>query len=81
MKTKIDYNRLLSQFGKEYNFLYDNHDNVAGFREAMDFFDNYIKTEIGLAVVSQFSKLRQDIIASDREATAFAFALDSLNYI
>ena len=81
MKTKIDYNRLLSQFRKEYNFLYDNYDHVAGFREAVEFFDQFIKTSSGRDIISKFASLRQDIITSDREAAAFSFALDSLNYI
>ena len=81
MKTKIDYNRLLSQFRKEYNFLYDNFDHVAGYTEAVEFFDQFIKTPSGRDIIGKFASLRQDIITSDREAAAFSFALDSLNYI
>jgi hypothetical protein len=78
MKTKIDYNRLLSQFRKEYNFLYDNQDHVAGYSEAVEFFDQFIKTASGREIIGKFATLRQDIITSDREAAAFMFALDSM---
>jgi len=68
--------RLLNQFNKEYAFLYDNRDNVAGFSEAVTAFNNMTTEE--KAVCNMFCKYRGDLITSDREAAAFIFALDAV---
>lgn len=74
----INIHKFYDQFKKEYTFLYDNRDNIAGFSEAVEGFDNFIKTATGRALVGDFCKYRQDFITSDREAAAFMFALDTM---
>ena len=61
------------QFQKEYNFLYENDDNVAGYKEAVEAFDEFLKENKNF--VCEFVKYRGDFISSDREAAAFMFAL------
>lgn len=78
MKT-INMHAFAKQFAKEYNFLYDNYDNVAGYRDAVSFFDGFAKHHA--AFVGEFVKFRGDFISSDREAAAFAFALAALGAI
>ena len=73
----IDIVKFLEVFNKEYNFLYGNDDNVAGYREAVDSFDEFVKTHGDF--VGEFVKFRGDFISSDREAAAFMFALDIMS--
>lgn len=76
---KVDMRRFAKQFAKEYNFLYNNNDNVAGYRDAVDFFDGFVKHHGDF--VGDFAKYRGDFISSDREAAAFAFALAAVGAI
>ena len=70
--------KLLTQFNKEYDFLYE-HDNVAGEDEAVAWFDkNQSKPEVKPFVTALINE-RGDFISSDREAAAFAFACEVLN--
>lgn len=69
---------LLKQFVKEYDFLYDNYDRVAGYEEALNFGDAMIHEHHPL--VSAFVRYRQDALVSDREVAAFAFAATELEY-
>ena len=68
--------KFFDQFNKEYKFLYDNNDNVAGFREAVQAFDEFLPEH--KEFVSEFVKYREDFISSDREAAAFMFALETM---
>lgn len=72
----INIHEFLEKFNIEYDFLYENGDHVAGFREAVDAFDTFCKDNSKF--VSEFVKFRGDFISSDREAAAFMFALDTL---
>lgn len=76
---KINIHAFAKQFAKEYDFLYDNGDNVAGYREAVSFFDGFVKHHGDF--VGEFAKYRGDFISSDREAAAFAFALEAFGAI
>ena len=64
------------QFVKEYEFLYDNDDVVAGYTEAVEAFDDFVKWFPEF--VREFARFRGDFISSNREAAAFMFALDVL---
>lgn len=64
------------QFQKEYNFLYDNRDRVAGYEEAVDAFCLFLNDHFDF--VCEFAKYRGDVISSDREAAAFMFALETM---
>ena len=63
------------QFQKGYNFLYENDNNVAGYREAVTAFDEFLKENKNF--VCEFVQYRGDFISSDREAAAFMFALSN----
>ena len=77
---KSEIEKLAEQFNIEYNFLYDNRDNVAGYDEAVTAFDEMIKTDcIEKTICRKFAEYRQDIITSDREAAAFMFALEKID--
>lgn len=72
-------NEFLAAFNKEYQFLYDSEDYVAGYSEAVETFDELIKTkEEFKSFVIEFAQFRQDFISSDREAAAFMFALEAM---
>lgn len=68
--------KLIKQFQKEYDFLYDNCDHVAGYEEAVQAFDHFAKKN--KKMIADFVKVRGDFIASDREAAAFMFAVEVL---
>ena len=74
-----DLKKFNDQFEKEFMFLYDHDDNVAGYDEAVEWFDEMLHTnESFKKFVGSVAKARQDLIASDREAAAFAFACEVL---
>ena len=66
------------EFNKNYEFLYNSNDYVAGSREALEYFDNSMTSE-EKEILKQFVLYRGDFISSDREAIAFMFTLDSIN--
>lgn len=76
-EINIPIEKFAKEFNKEYQFLYDNNDNVAGYSEALDEFDaRFGSSEQFKNFVSEFAKFRGDIISSDREAVAFMFAME-----
>ena len=79
----INIHEFAKKFRQEYSFLYENRDRVAGFREAVDAFDEYLEKDIGgfKKFVGEFVDFRKDFISSDREAAAFMFALESMGVI
>ena len=77
-----DLEKLMFEFGEEYEYLYNVDAYVAGYDEAVDFFDNAMEDDAEVKkLVIDFVKYRQDAISSDREAAAFVFACDKLGYI
>lgn len=76
---KIDMPVLLKKIDDEYSFLYDHDDNVAGYREAVAYGDDYIGKHPD--VIGAIIKARGDIFSSDREVGALMFAMDSLGYL
>lgn len=72
----INIHKFAEQFNKEYKFLYDNNDNVAGYREALEEGDKFFEEHGDF--VGEFAKYRGDLITSDREVVAFMFALDAM---
>lgn len=76
----INIHEFAKKFSEEYSFLYDNDDRVAGYREAVDTFDEFLKSDIGgfKKFVSEFCNFRMDLVSSDREVAAFMFALESM---
>lgn len=74
--TDINIHTFAKKFQEEYNFLYENHDCVAGYNEALAQGDDFIARHPEF--VGEFVKYRGDFISSDREVVAFMFALDSM---
>ena len=72
---------LLNKFNQEYQFLYDNNDNVAGYDETVEAFDTDMKNPEFKKLVQEFVQYRGDFISSDREASAFEFACESLGIL
>ena len=64
------------KFREEYELLYHNQDNVAGYKEAVLAFDEYL--ESNPSFLPRFNAYRGDIISSDREAAAYMLALEAL---
>ena len=75
----INIHKFLKQFEKEYSFMYDHRDAVAGYREAVAAFDESMAVSWFRSFVAEFIRFRGDIISSDREAAAFMFALEVLS--
>lgn len=75
-KKTFNIHEFLERFEKEYDFIYDHDDNVAGVREAIAAFDEFLKTHKDF--VGEFIRFRGDFISSDREAAAFMFALEDM---
>ena len=71
----INIKAFAEQFQKEYNFLYENNNNVAGYREAVAAFDEFLSNNKNF--VCEFIKYRGDFMSSDRETAAFMFALSN----
>ena len=72
----INIQKFAEQFDKEYRFLYNHDDMVAGYNEALEEGDKFI-AEHG-DFVGEFAKYRGDFISSDREVVAFMFALNEM---
>ncbi len=72
---------LARAFEKQYDFLYENRDNVSGYHEALQWFDENSTKQEYQYLVDALVKQRGDFIASDREAVAFAFALEALGML
>lgn len=71
---------LLERFNAEYDRLYKAQDRVSGFREAVTSFDAKNLENAFSELIRAFCEARSDYITSDREATAFVFALASVTF-
>lgn len=72
--VKINIEKFLNEFNKEYSYLYENDDFVAGYDEAVEAFDAFAPANKDF--ITEFVQYRGDFISSDREAAAFMFALE-----
>ena len=78
----INYQALLDQFNKNYDFLYNAKAYVAGYNEALDYFDNTVRKNTALSdILCKFVEFRSDILSSDRECVAFVFSLEDLGIL
>lgn len=79
MKINCNIEKFHEQYEKEYDFLYDNKDRVAGFDESLECFDKLWSTNLSFQnFVKEFGWYREDPITSDREKSTFIFAMDNL---
>lgn len=81
MQTTVITSPLLRAFDKQYDFIYENKDNVSGYKEALQWFDDNSTKQEYKYLVDAVVRQRGDYISSDREAVAFAFALEALGII
>ena len=73
-KISINIHEFMHKFGEEYDFLYENRNNVVGYSEAVAEFDYRMKHDKQFnKMVCEFVAFRKDFISSDREAAAFMF--------
>lgn len=78
----INYQALLDQFNKNYDFLYNSKAYVAGYDEALDYFDNTVrKNKVLSDILGRFVEFRSDFLSSDRECVAFVFSLEDLGIL
>lgn len=78
----INCQTLLDQFNKNYDFLYNSKAYVAGYNEALDYFDNTVcKNKALTYILSKFVDFRGYILSSDRECVAFVFSLEDLGVL
>ena len=73
--------KILNKYNQEYNFLYNNHDKVAGYEEAVRAWDEYINHPDFRELIGKVIKARHDMFTSDREIGALMFTLDALGYL
>lgn len=71
----IDISAFLKKFNEEYQFLYDNNDNVAGYAEALAAGNQFFEAHPNF--IAEFARYRGDLLTSDREIAAFMFAFES----
>lgn len=76
MAFNINIEEFHKEFQKQYNFLYDAEGYVAGYNEALEAGDEFIKKHPDF--IREFVQYRGDFISSDREVVAFMFALDNM---
>ncbi len=74
----MNMKKLEEQFNKEYEFLYNAPGYVAGYNEAVAYFDQLLKANP--EPIREFAQYRGDVVSSDREAAAFIFAYTKLGY-
>lgn len=74
--TDINIATFFEKFNEEYQFLYDNHDNVAGYAEALAAGNRFFEAHPNF--IAEFARYRGDPLTSDREIAAFMFALESM---
>lgn len=67
---------IVDKFNEEYEFLYENYDNVAGYNDALSAGEIFIEDNPDF--MRMFFEVRGDICSSDREVVALAFALVDL---
>ena len=78
MIKNINICAFLEQFNREHEYLYDHHDHVAGYDEAVDSFDAFLKDKANASFVREFAAYRGDVVSRSREASAFIFTIDEL---
>lgn len=78
-KASEQFSKLSDRFDANYDMLYDAHDDVPAYDTAIAIGDEYIRNDPDF--INQFNEIRGDIISSDRETAAFAFALVDVGLI
>ena len=79
--VKVNIKEFLKKFNEEYDFLYDNDDNVCGYYDALKEGDLFISDKKNINFIREFNEYRQDILSSDREVVAFMFTMESMGLL
>ena len=74
--VNVNIREFTEKFYDEYDFLYENRDMVAGYDEAVESGDIFMRYH--QEFVAKFAKYRGNFITSDREVAAFMFALEDM---
>ena len=77
----VNIKDLLKKFNEEYDFLYDNDNNVCGYYDALKEGDLFISDKKNSKFIREFNEYRQDILSSDREVVAFMFTMESMGLL
>lgn len=80
-EVKVNIKEFLKKFNEEYDFLYDNDDNVCGYYDALKEGDLFISDKKNINFIREFNEYRQDILSSDREVVAFMFTMESMGLL
>lgn len=80
--NEINYEELLDSFNDYYKMLYESESYIAGYDEALDYFNNTVMENNDLKkVLNEFVEVRRDYVSSDRECVAFVLALEDLGVL
>ena len=79
--VKVNIKDFLKKFNEEYDFLYDNDNNVCGYYDALKEGDLFISDKNNSKFIREFNEYRQDILSSDREVVAFMFTMESMGLL
>lgn len=80
----VDISSFLDKFDKNYEFIYDAECDgkyVAGYREALEYGDEYISDPKNQDFFEKLIKARGDYFSSDREVAALAFTLEDFGLV
>lgn len=69
----MDIKKFLEKFNQNYDFLYENGENVSGYHDALKYGESALNSRPEF--VRQFCAALGDFICSDTEVAAFGFTL------
>ena len=78
MKKIIILNEFLNEFVKNYDYLYENRDNVPGYDDKVRAFDEMLQDPAQCENLKRFILYRGDLVASDRECAAYVITIESM---
>ena len=72
----------IKKFNEHYEFFYNVHDDVEGYRKLVRTGDNIISCDKFRDLIGKFHHARHDIMTSDREVAAFVLTMSDfgINY-
>lgn len=74
----FDIRKIYEQYKKEYDFLYEHGDNVAGYEDAIKHYEEniekWLENEFFRKYLFTLCAFKQDCFTSDREVAALMFA-------
>lgn len=76
VRLDVDIQVFEERYNREYQFLYDNHDRVAGYAEALAEAEYFFSKHGDF--VGEFARYRGDYLTSDRELVAFILTLNDM---